>query len=148
MHHELMALRDWLTECGCTLVAMESEPALHGTIDEHHRFILRLQIGRIKAAEADLAVPETRIEEKLVPYDEPLRRLLEIPGVDRVVSASPFLRAIPWCSESSVFKPSLTAVQSPRACHEEELISPAVRFRADMAGWPPAQAAPDEEPGS
>ena len=34
----------------------ELEQALHGTIDEHHRFILRLQFGRIKSVEADLKV--------------------------------------------------------------------------------------------
>jgi transposase len=66
----------------------ELEHALHGTMDEHHRFILRLQLGRIKAAEADLVVLEARIEEKLTAYEEPLSRLLGIPGVDRVVSAS------------------------------------------------------------
>src|SRR5947209_5640566 len=57
----------------------ELEHALRGDIDEHHRFILRLQFGRIKGAEADLAVLEQRIEEKLAPYEEVLRRLLDIP---------------------------------------------------------------------
>jgi transposase len=66
----------------------ELEQALHGTIEEHHRFMLRLQFGRIKAAEADLVVLEARIEEKLAPYEEPLSRLLGIPGVERVVAAS------------------------------------------------------------
>jgi transposase len=65
----------------------ELEHALRGDIDEHHRFILRLQFGRIIAAEADLAVMEARIEEKLAPYEDALRRLLDIPGVDRVGSA-------------------------------------------------------------
>lgn len=65
----------------------ELEQALHGTIDEHHRFILRLQLGRIKAAEADLKVLGARIEEKLAPYEQALGRLLGIPGVDRVTAA-------------------------------------------------------------
>jgi len=65
----------------------ELEHALRGDIDEHHRFILRLQFGRIIAAEADLAVLEARIEEKLAPYEDALRRLLDIPGIDRVGSA-------------------------------------------------------------
>jgi transposase len=65
----------------------ELEQALHGTIDEHHRFILRLQFGRIKAAEADLKVLEARIEEKLAPYADVLDRLLGIPGVERVTAA-------------------------------------------------------------
>jgi transposase len=65
----------------------ELEHALRGDIDEHHRFILRLQFGRIKGAEADLAVLEQRIEEKLAPYEQVLRRLLDIPGVERTGAA-------------------------------------------------------------
>ncbi len=66
----------------------ELERALHGTIEDHHRFILRLQFGRIKAAEADLAILDARIDEKLAPYEEALHRLLGIQGVDRVVATT------------------------------------------------------------
>ena len=65
----------------------ELEQALHGDIEEHHRFVLRLQLGRIKAAEADLAVLQERIEAKLVPYEQALASLLGIPGVDRVTAS-------------------------------------------------------------
>jgi transposase len=65
----------------------ELEHALHGDIGEHQRFILGLQLGRIKAAEADLAALEERIEEKLVPYEDALFRLLSIPGVERATAA-------------------------------------------------------------
>jgi transposase len=56
--------------------------ALNGTIDEHHRFVLRMQFERIKAAEADLERIDARLREKLVPYEEPLQRLTQIPGVN------------------------------------------------------------------
>jgi transposase len=62
--------------------------ALNGNVDEHHRFVLRLQFGRIKAAEADLEVLDQRLREKLAPYAEPLARLTQIPGVDWVIAAT------------------------------------------------------------
>lgn len=62
--------------------------ALDGHIDEHHRFILRLQLQRITAAEADLAQLDERLSEKLAPYDEELGRLMQIPGVDWVIAGA------------------------------------------------------------
>ena len=46
----------------------ELEPALEGKLEEHHRFLLRLQLQRVEAAEKDLALLEGRIQEKLRPY--------------------------------------------------------------------------------
>src|SRR5712692_8529716 len=40
----------------------ELEPALEGKVEEHHRFLLRLRLQRLEAAEKDLAVLEKRIE--------------------------------------------------------------------------------------
>ena len=62
--------------------------ALDGHIDEHHRFILRLQLQRITAAEADLEQLDKRLREKLTPYDEELGRLMQIPGVDWVTAGA------------------------------------------------------------
>jgi transposase len=62
--------------------------ALDGTLDAHHRFLLGLQLGRIEAAEADLARLETRLREQLVPYAAAMRRLRRIPGVDWISAAS------------------------------------------------------------
>lgn len=62
--------------------------ALDGHIDEHHRFILRLQLQRIAAAEADLAQLDQRLGEKLAPYDEDVGRLMQIPGVDWVTAGA------------------------------------------------------------
>lgn len=66
----------------------ELEPALEGKLEEHHRFLLRLQLKRLEAAEEDLAVLEQRIQEKLKPYEPQLTLLDEIPGVDWTVAAA------------------------------------------------------------
>ena len=66
----------------------ELEPALEGKLEEHHRFLLRLQLKRLEAAEEDLAVLEQRIQEKLKPYEAQLTLLDEIPGVNWTVAAA------------------------------------------------------------
>ena len=65
----------------------ELEPALEGRLEEHHRFLLRLQLERLESAEKDLAVLEQRIQEKLKPYEEQLTLLDAIPGVDWTLAA-------------------------------------------------------------
>ena len=62
--------------------------ALNGTVTDHHRFLLRIQFERIKAAEADLDALDAQLCAKLAPYAEPLRRLMKIPGVDWVTAAT------------------------------------------------------------
>jgi transposase len=62
--------------------------ALDGHLDEHHRFVLNLQLRRITAAEADLKELDERLSEKLASYDDELNRLMQIPGVDRVTAAT------------------------------------------------------------
>src|SRR3984893_12819616 len=66
----------------------ELELALEGKLEEHHRFLLRLQLDRLDAADKDLAVLEQRIQEKLKPYGAQLTLLDEIPGVDWKVAAA------------------------------------------------------------
>jgi transposase len=65
----------------------ELELALEGRLEEHHRFLLRLQLDRLEAAEKDLAVLEQRIEDQLKPYAAQLALLQEIPGVDWTLAA-------------------------------------------------------------
>ncbi len=65
----------------------ELELALEGKLEEHHRFLLGLQLRRLEAAEADLAALEQRIAEKLKPYGKHLALLQEIPGVDWILAA-------------------------------------------------------------
>jgi transposase len=63
-------------------------PALDGMMDEHHRFLLRKQFNRIKAAEADLEEVDARITQMLAPYSSQIRRLMKLPGVDWVTAAT------------------------------------------------------------
>src|SRR6266852_1121736 len=65
----------------------ELEPALEGRLEEHHRFLLELQLRRLEAAEEDLAALQQCIQEKLKPYAKQLTLLDEIPGVDWTVAA-------------------------------------------------------------
>jgi transposase len=53
--------------------------ALEGRVEEHHRFLLQLQLVRLETAERDLAVLEERIQQKLEPYTAQLDLLDEIP---------------------------------------------------------------------
>jgi len=65
----------------------ELELALEGKFEEHHRFLLLLQLKRVQAAEEDLAVLERRIQEKLKPYEAQLTLLQEVSGVDWTLAA-------------------------------------------------------------
>jgi transposase len=65
----------------------ELELALEGKLEEHHRFLLRLQLDRLEAAEKDLAILEQRMQDKLEPYAAQLLLLQEIPGVDWTLAA-------------------------------------------------------------
>ena len=63
------------------------EPALEGRMEEHHRYLLKLQLRRMQELDKDLAELEARIQEKLRPYQKELELLTEIPGVDWTLAA-------------------------------------------------------------
>jgi len=63
------------------------QPALEGNLEPHHRFLLKLQLQRVEAAERDLATLQERIQQKLEPYAAQSALLDEIPGVDRGLAA-------------------------------------------------------------
>jgi transposase len=63
------------------------ELALEGRLQEHHRYLLKLQLHRLQAVEQDLAQLEERIAQRLEPYQEQFVRLQQIPGVDATVAA-------------------------------------------------------------
>ena len=65
----------------------ELELALEGRVEEHHRFLLKLQLDRVESVEKDLEVLEQRIQQKLEPYAAQLALLDEIPGVDWTLAA-------------------------------------------------------------
>jgi transposase len=64
----------------------ELELALDGKLEEHHRFILGMQLARLEQLEQHLGHLEQQIDEKLEPYREQRERLTQIPGVDRVLA--------------------------------------------------------------
>lgn len=66
----------------------ELERALHGRLEEHHRFLLGVQMRRIEAMEADVAQLDKRLREKLAPYSRQMHLLKLIPGVDWVIAAT------------------------------------------------------------
>ena len=61
--------------------------ALDGRLEEHHRFLLTLQLRRLEAAEQDIAALDERLAVKLQPYGERHALLMQIPGVDWLVAA-------------------------------------------------------------
>jgi len=63
------------------------EPALEGRMEEHHRYLLKLQLRRLRDLDKDLAELDGRIQEKLQPYQKQLELLREIPGVDWTLAA-------------------------------------------------------------
>ena len=63
------------------------ESALDGRLQEHHRFMLRLQLKRLQAVDDDIAELEQDIDQKLAPYKPAMELLTQIPGVDWVVAA-------------------------------------------------------------
>jgi transposase len=65
----------------------ELKLALEGKFEEHHRFVLGVQLRRLQAVEEDLRLLEQRIQEKLKPYATQLALLQEIPGVDWTLAA-------------------------------------------------------------
>jgi transposase len=66
----------------------ELELALEGKVEEHHRFLLRVQLRRLRTVEEDLGILEQRIQEKLEPYAAQFTLLQEIPGIDETLAAA------------------------------------------------------------
>jgi transposase len=59
------------------------EVALEGHVTEHHRFMLRMLWKHLEELEALIREVEARIEEKMRPFEEPVHRLADIPGVQQ-----------------------------------------------------------------
>jgi len=60
---------------------------LQGGVEEHHRFELELLLRMLKNCEHELLLLDCRIATYLEPYEEIVRRLDRIPGVDRIGAA-------------------------------------------------------------
>ena len=65
----------------------ELAPALEGRVEEHHRYLLSMQLERLEQVEATIEKLDERIDGKLAPYQDLHRRLTQIPGVDRIGAA-------------------------------------------------------------
>jgi transposase len=66
----------------------ELELALEGRVEEHHRFILQMQLARLEQLDEHVAKLDERIDAKLAAYREHHTRLTRIPGIDRVIAAT------------------------------------------------------------
>ncbi|MBA3243278.1 MAG: IS110 family transposase [Acidobacteria bacterium] len=66
---------------------VELQLALEGSVGEHHRFLLSMQLRRVKGVETELALLDERINEKLEPYRQQHMLLMSIPGVNWQVAA-------------------------------------------------------------
>jgi transposase len=64
------------------------QDALDGRFEEHHRFLLQTQLERMDELDAHISTMEQRVDEKLTPYGEQHTRLMQIPGVSRIVAAT------------------------------------------------------------
>jgi transposase len=62
--------------------------ALEG-VEEHHHFLLAIQLHRLEAAEHDIEALDSRITEQLEPYLTQHALLMQIPGVDWGSPGSP-----------------------------------------------------------
>lgn len=61
--------------------------ALEGRVEEHHRFLLGMQLDRLEQVETVIAKLDLRIDDKLMPYQQQRTQLMQIPGVDRIGAA-------------------------------------------------------------
>jgi transposase len=70
-----------LARAGLRRKLPELREALNGRLDEHHRFLLRLQLDRLGALEEDLRRLDGFIDGRLEPYRAEQQALQSIPGV-------------------------------------------------------------------
>jgi transposase len=59
------------------------EQALHGRVDEHHRFLLAALLDQIESLEGLIGRFDARVAQVIAPYSEAVERLRTIPGVER-----------------------------------------------------------------
>ena len=62
--------------------------ALRGKVEAHHRFMLEMQLDRVEDIEKNISVVDTKIDEAIAPHQAVMKRLMTIPGVDRVVAVT------------------------------------------------------------
>jgi transposase len=60
--------------------------ALTGRVEEHHRFLLRVQLQRLRDVERDLGVVDGRLDELMAPYASQIQALQDIPGIGKLTA--------------------------------------------------------------
>lgn len=73
-HAQLKCTREQLAE------------ALHGTVTDHHRFLLKLHLETYDQLQRSIAALEAHIEQHVSPFREPFELLKTIPGVSDVTA--------------------------------------------------------------
>lgn len=61
----------------------ELELALEGTFTDEQRWLLRKELGQVEWLEAQIGALEQEIERRVAPFEEAIRRVTTIPGIDR-----------------------------------------------------------------
>ena len=61
----------------------ELELALDGSFTGNQRWLLEQELRQLEWLEAQVRVLEQEIERRLAPFEEPMRRLITVPGIDR-----------------------------------------------------------------
>jgi transposase len=64
----------------------ELKLALQGRVTEHHRFLLKEMLDDLRHVESKMAVLESEIAKRLLPFQDEVERLCTIPGVDKVTA--------------------------------------------------------------
>jgi len=67
----------------------ELELALEGTFTGHQRWMLLLELKHLSQLEVQIGSEEAEIARRMVIYEEPIRRLTTIPGVDLITAWTP-----------------------------------------------------------
>lgn len=78
----------WMADYACGRLRgkrRELAQALDGTFTAHQRWMLTQELQHLNRLEAQIAEAEKEIELRMQPYAELIRRLMTIPGVDRIV---------------------------------------------------------------
>jgi transposase len=66
----------------------ELKLSLVGRFTDHHRFLLKKQLGRIDGLQRDIAEVEQRIDDVIEPFKSQRDLLCTMPGVDRILAAT------------------------------------------------------------
>jgi transposase len=79
----------WMADYACGTLRnkkKELERALEGSFTEHQRWMLREELGHLASLEGQIERVQQEIERQMKPFEEQLRHLITIPGIDRITA--------------------------------------------------------------